>query len=68
LATRGKADVVPAWWHANNFPVHRLTDTFDDVITAAVATGAIDGGADTIALRGSVHVQFFIARVLRHPS
>ena len=39
LATRGKADVKLAWscqLFFNNFPMHRFTDTFDDVIETAV--------------------------------
>ena len=57
FATRGKTDVEPAWWHANKFPMHRFADTFDDVISTAVATGALDSGASTAgsALRGGVY-------------
>ncbi len=58
---RGKTDVELAWWHANKFPMHRFADTFDDVISTTVATGALDN-ADS-ALRGGVVAQFFIPRV-----
>lgn len=54
FATRGKADVELAWWHANNFPMHEFTNTFDDVIDTAVATDAIGSGTDSLALCGGV--------------
>ena len=43
-----------AWWHANKFPMHRFADTFDDVISTAVATGALGSGIAGPALRGGV--------------
>ena len=54
FATRGKTDVELAWWHANKFPMHRFADTFDDVISTAVATGALGSGIAGPALRGGV--------------
>ena len=43
-----------AWWHANKFPMHRFADTFDVVISTAVATVAIGRGTASPALRGGV--------------
>lgn len=37
------------------FPMHRFTDTFDDVIDTAVAIGAIGSGPASLALRGGVN-------------
>ena len=37
-----------------NFPMHRFADTFDDVISIAVATGALGSGTAGSALRGGV--------------
>ena len=54
FASRGKTDVELAWWHANKFPMHRFADTFDDVISTAVATGALGNGTAGSALRGGV--------------
>ena len=54
FATRGKTDVELAWWHANKFPMHRFADTFDDVISTAVATGAVGNGTASLALRDGV--------------
>ena len=39
-----------AWWLANKFPMHRFADTFDDVISTAVATGALASGTASSAL------------------
>ena len=49
-----KTDVELAWWHANTFPMHRFADTFDDVISTAVATGALGSGTAGLVLRGGV--------------
>ena len=54
FATRGKTDVELAWWHANKLPMHRFADTFVDVISTAVATGALGSGTASPALRGGV--------------
>ena len=62
FATRGKTDVELAWW-PNKFPMHRFADTFDDVISTAVATGALGSGTASPALRGGVVAQFFIPRM-----
>ena len=44
FATRGKTDVELAWRHANKFLMLRFADTFDDVVSTAVATGVLDSG------------------------
>lgn len=36
------------------FPMHRFADNFDDVISTAVATGALASGTAGSALRGGV--------------
>ena len=54
FATCGKTDVELAWRHANKFPMHMFADTYDDVISTAVATGALDSGTARSALRGGV--------------
>ena len=36
------------------FPMHRFTNTFDDVIDTAVAIGAIGSGTASLVLRGGV--------------
>ena len=38
------------------FPMHRFTDNFDDIISTAVATGALGSGSGTASrvLRGGV--------------
>ena len=56
FATRGKTDAELAWWHANKFLMHRFVDTPDDVISTAVATGALGSGTASSALRGSAIV------------
>lgn len=47
--------------------VGRTVDTFDDVISTAVATLALGSGTASLALRGGVVVQFFTPRVRQHP-
>ena len=55
FAVRGRRGVEMAWWHANNFPQHRLADVFDDVIGNVRASGGLGDVADD-CVRGEVDV------------
>lgn len=64
FATRGKTNVELAWWHASKFPMHRFAGTLDDVISTAVATGALGSGTASSALSGGVNVLILYSRNL----
>ena len=40
--------------------MHRFVDTFDDVISTAVATGVLGSGTASCALRGGVLIYIYI--------